>query len=62
MIVLPILFCVVLILFGVLLDFLARKNGYKYQTDQSSKRSNDSEMIKQVHLNQAIGISDSANP
>jgi hypothetical protein len=53
----------VLILFGVLLDFIAKKKGYRYSTDDACvKNSSESEPMKQVHLNQAIGISDSATP
>jgi hypothetical protein len=62
LILLPLIFCVVLILFGVLLDFIAKKKGYRYTDDKVVKNSSESELMKQVHLNQAIGIGDSANP
>lgn len=63
MILLPLIFCVVLILFGVLLDFIAKKKGYRYGTDDNGvKNSSESELMKQVHLNQAIGIGDGSNP
>jgi hypothetical protein len=62
MILLLLIFCVVLILFGVLMDFISKKKGYRYGTDDEGvKNSSGSELIKQVHLNQAIGIGDSAN-
>jgi hypothetical protein len=63
MILLPLIFCIVLILFGVLLDFIAKKKGYRYGTDDECvKNSSGSELMKQVHLNQSIGIGDSATP
>jgi hypothetical protein len=63
MILLTVIFCIALILFGVLLDFIAKKKGYRYGADyESVKNSSDSELMKQVHLNQSIGIGDSATP
>jgi hypothetical protein len=61
MILLPLIFCIVLILFGVLLDFIAKKKGYRYSTHDECVKS-ESELMKQVHLNQSIGIGDSATP
>lgn len=62
MILLLLIFSVVLILFCVLLDYIAKKKGYKYQAFEGSKSSSESEHIKQVHLNQAIGNGDSETP
>jgi hypothetical protein len=50
------------ILLGMLLDFTAKKKGYRFQTDESSKGSSESPLITQVHVNHAIGSADSANP
>jgi hypothetical protein len=62
MIMIPLIFCIVLILFGVLIDFIAKKKGYRFNTDDKSiKNSSEAELIKQVHSNQAIGIGDSPN-
>jgi hypothetical protein len=44
------------------MDFIAKKKGNSFQTDKESKGSSESELLNQVHLNQAIGIGDSANP
>jgi ABC-type Fe3+ transport system permease subunit len=62
MILLLLIFCFVLVLFGVLLDFIAKKKGYRYGSDgEDGKNASESELMKQVHLNQAIGIGDSSN-
>jgi hypothetical protein len=62
MILLLFIFCLVLILLGGLFDFIAKKKGYRFQTDKGSRGSSDSELINQVQLNQAIGIGERANP
>jgi hypothetical protein len=63
MILLLLIFCIVLILFGVLIDFIAKKKGFRFasENDKVIKNSSATEMMKQVHLNQAIGIGDTPN-
>jgi hypothetical protein len=61
MIGLTLLFCLAFILFGVLLDVLAKKKGYRYSTDAKGKPSSESELLNQAHVNQSIAIGDSTN-
>ncbi|WP_442594852.1 hypothetical protein [Neobacillus sp. D3-1R] len=55
------IFSAVLISFGVLLDFIAKKKGFIFQTEEVTNSSSGSELINQVHVNQAIGIGDGGN-